>query len=51
MSDPDEYTVGWLCALSTEHVAAQLFLDEKYEALASNCVNDNNIYTLGKLRQ
>lgn len=23
----DEYTVGWICAISTEHVAAPAFLD------------------------
>jgi hypothetical protein len=27
----DDYTVGWICAISTEYVAAQAFLDEKHE--------------------
>ncbi|PYI17093.1 purine and uridine phosphorylase [Aspergillus violaceofuscus CBS 115571] len=31
MSDPRVYTVGWICAISTEHVAARAFLDEIHE--------------------
>ena len=49
MSNPDEYTVGWLCALHTEYVAAQLFFDETHEPLESGSLNDNNTYALGKL--
>jgi nucleoside phosphorylase len=44
-----EYTVGWICAVVTELVAARLFLDERHqrpEALASN---DTNTYTLGRI--
>ena len=25
------YTVGWICAITTEYVAAQAFLDEKHD--------------------
>jgi len=49
MSDPGDYTVGWICALSTEHVAAQVFLDEKHERPEFVSTNDNNYYTLGKI--
>ncbi|KAH0536092.1 hypothetical protein FGG08_006997, partial [Glutinoglossum americanum] len=44
----DDYTVGWICAIITEYVAAQAFLDEKHERLDIS-PNDNNDYTLGKI--
>jgi len=49
MSNPNDYTVGWICAISTEYVAAQAFLDEKHEGPDHVSVNDNNDYTLGKV--
>src|SRR5271170_6281114 len=49
MSDPKDYTVGWICTISTEHVAAQAFLDEKHEGPKYVSPNDNNNYTLGKV--
>jgi nucleoside phosphorylase len=49
MSNPNDYTVGWICAISTEYVAAQAFLDEKQEGPEHVSVNDNNDYTLGKV--
>ncbi|KAL7904287.1 nucleoside phosphorylase domain-containing protein [Trichoderma velutinum] len=49
MSQRNDYTVGWICAISTEYVAAQTFLDEKYERPAYILPNDNNDYTLGKI--
>jgi hypothetical protein len=49
MSNPNDYTVGWICAISTEYVAAQAFLDEKHEAPEHVSTNDNNNYTLGKV--
>lgn len=49
MSNPQNYTVGWICALGTEYVAAQVFLDEKHEGPESVSVNDNNDYTLGRV--
>lgn len=49
MSDPNDYTVGWICALSTEYVAAQTFLDEKHARPRTVSRNDNNDYTLGKI--
>ena len=43
------YTVGWICAISTEYVAAQAFLDEKHDRPEYVSPNDNNDYTLGKV--
>src|SRR3954452_20229414 len=44
-----DYTVGWICAISTEYVAAQAFLDEKHKGPEYVSSNDNNDYTLGKV--
>jgi nucleoside phosphorylase len=49
MSNPQDYTIGWICAISTEYVAAQAFLDEKHEPPNYVALNDNNDYTLGKV--
>ncbi|KAM0262478.1 hypothetical protein ACHAQJ_001732 [Trichoderma viride] len=49
MSNPDDYTVGWICALSTEYVAAQAFLDDRHDAPESVAKCDNNNYTLGRV--
>jgi nucleoside phosphorylase len=51
MSKPGDYTVLWICALTTEYVAAQCFLDEedpKPEA-GSIPISDTNTYTLGQI--
>jgi nucleoside phosphorylase len=51
MSKPGDYTVLWICALTTEYVAAQCFLDEedpKPEA-GSIPIGDTNTYTLGQI--
>jgi nucleoside phosphorylase len=45
----DDYIVGWICAITTEYVAAQAFLDEEHGRPKYVCVNDNNDYTLGKI--
>ncbi|KAJ5656158.1 hypothetical protein N7507_008108 [Penicillium longicatenatum] len=49
MSDPASYTVGWICALPVEYVAAQEFLDEEHKNPRSLSRNDTNDYTLGKI--
>ncbi|KAF3925411.1 Ankyrin-1 [Arthrobotrys entomopaga] len=46
--DLADYTVGWICALTTEYVAAQSFLDEKHEK-PSTQVHDDNNYTVGRV--
>jgi nucleoside phosphorylase len=49
MSDPNSYTVGWICAISTEHVAARQFLDDEHDASEHVSQHDNNTYTLGRM--
>ncbi|KFA56361.1 hypothetical protein S40293_09448 [Stachybotrys chartarum IBT 40293] len=49
MSDPSAYTVGWICAVETELVAAQVFLDDEHTEPIEIPVNDNNNYTLGRI--
>lgn len=49
MPQHDSYTVGWICALTTEYVAARTFLDEEYGQPDFVLPNDNNSYTLGRI--
>ena len=51
MSNPAHYTIGWICAISTELVAARAFLDEEHDGPESLPHNDDNDYTLGKAGQ
>lgn len=45
-----EYTVGWICAIEPEYLAAQLCLDERHPSLTCRpSPNDTNIYVLGKI--
>ena len=44
------YTVGWICALETELVAAWAMLDEEHEMLPAGNSRDTNTYVLGKIR-
>ena len=47
--DPKTYTVGWICALTTEFVAAHTFLDEEHEGPIYVSQNDNSVYKLGSI--
>ncbi|KAH8669332.1 hypothetical protein BGZ61DRAFT_521991 [Ilyonectria robusta] len=49
MSQPNDYTIGWICAIRTEYVAARAFLDEEHKGPGAVSPNDNNAYTLGKI--
>ena len=49
MLDPQSYTVGWICAITTEFVAAQAFLDEEHGGPTNVARNDNNSYALGRI--
>ncbi|GFF33840.1 wd40 protein, putative [Aspergillus lentulus] len=49
MSSPEQYTVGWICALQTEYVAARAFLDNSHSRPERLSPNDNNHYTLGEI--
>jgi hypothetical protein len=45
-----DYTVGWICALETELIAARVFLDKVYsERPQEPRKNDNNVYLLGEV--
>lgn len=48
MSRPEDFSVGWICAIPTEYVAAQAFLDERYDV---QITSDKNDYALGKIHQ
>jgi nucleoside phosphorylase len=45
----EQYTVGWICALPTELMAAEAMLDEKFPALQSKNARESNVYTLGRV--
>lgn len=49
MSDPKDYTVGWICALETEFGAARVFLDEWHDQPEHVSPHDENTYQLGKM--
>ncbi|KAJ4247811.1 hypothetical protein NW762_013020 [Fusarium torreyae] len=49
MSDPQKYTVGWICAITTEFVAARALFDEKHDQLEAIADDDNNNYALGRI--
>ncbi|KAH7002958.1 xylose isomerase-like protein [Fusarium venenatum] len=49
MSNPLDYTIGWICAIKPEYVAAQVFLDEEHPAPSSLSFADENTYTLGRM--
>ena len=43
----EDYTVGWICAIATEYVASQAFLDEICNQPECIHPHQNNDYTLG----
>ncbi|KAL4783586.1 nucleoside phosphorylase domain-containing protein [Aspergillus varians] len=49
MFNPHDYTVGWVCALIIEYVAAQAVLDEQHAEPEDGSLNDINTYTLGRI--
>ncbi|GKT41642.1 uncharacterized protein ColSpa_01823 [Colletotrichum spaethianum] len=49
MSDPQNYTVGWICAIPTEFAAARAFLDEQHPGPDAIAQHDNNTYALGSM--
>ncbi|RBR24095.1 uncharacterized protein FIESC28_03094 [Fusarium coffeatum] len=49
MSDPQKYTVGWICAITTEFVAAQAFFDKKHDNIKVAADKDNNNYAMGEI--
>ncbi|RPA73454.1 purine and uridine phosphorylase [Ascobolus immersus RN42] len=49
MSNPEDYTVGWICALTTEFNAAIFLLDKLHPDLSSCAEGDTNSYKLGEI--
>ncbi|PHH73516.1 hypothetical protein CDD80_3760 [Ophiocordyceps camponoti-rufipedis] len=49
MSNPQDYTIGWICAVTVEAVAARAMLDEEHDAPEAIGRNDNNSYFLGRI--
>jgi nucleoside phosphorylase len=49
MSNPKVYTVGWICAIVAEYVAAQAFLDKIHDRPEKLSPGDNNDYALGEI--
>jgi nucleoside phosphorylase len=47
----EDYTIGWICAITVEYVAAQRFLDAIHKAPEFVSPNDNNHYTLGRIKR
>lgn len=50
MFKPGDYTVGWVCALKTEYVAAIASLDERHEDPTELPSANQNHYTLGRIK-
>ncbi|RFU27703.1 hypothetical protein B7463_g8648, partial [Scytalidium lignicola] len=46
---PEDYTVGWICAISTELMAARAMLDSTHGPLEHQPKHDENNYTLGSI--
>ncbi|KAF2192451.1 purine and uridine phosphorylase, partial [Zopfia rhizophila CBS 207.26] len=46
---PEQYSVGWICAVPCELTAAREFLDAKHEKLESQVKHDENNYILGRM--
>lgn len=44
-----DYTIGWICAITTEYVAACELLDKKYEHPQQDTIHDDNAYTFGRI--
>ncbi|KDN61742.1 putative kinesin [Colletotrichum sublineola] len=49
MSNPQAYTVGCICAITTEFVAARAFLDKEHAGPQQVAEHDNNSYVLGRI--
>ncbi|KAL7940286.1 hypothetical protein V8C42DRAFT_356358 [Trichoderma barbatum] len=49
MSDPNNYTIGWISAIEIEYAAAQEFLDEEHDGPKWVHHSDENHYTLGRI--
>jgi nucleoside phosphorylase len=46
---PEQYTVGWICAIPTELIAARAMLDMVHARIKAQPKHDENSYTLGSI--
>ncbi|KAI1658114.1 hypothetical protein F4813DRAFT_357404 [Daldinia decipiens] len=51
MANPDDYTIGWICALQEEYEVACRMLDDEFEGIDEANENDNNTYVLGRIHE
>ncbi|UKZ74798.1 hypothetical protein TrVFT333_002468 [Trichoderma virens FT-333] len=52
MTDPKDYTIGWICAVEIEYLAAKLCLDDEQARLKCRPPQrDTNTYSFGKVAQ
>lgn len=51
MSDPNNYIIGWICAIEPEFVAAQEPLDVEHDPPTHGSPRDNNSYALGRIKE
>lgn len=49
MSDPKDYTIGWISAIALEYTVAQEFLDTRHDGLIRVHKGDDNHYTRGTI--
>lgn len=49
MFDAAKYTVGWICALPVESVAALAILDKEHDVITEVAQSDGNSYFLGEI--
>ncbi|KAI0847470.1 hypothetical protein F5Y00DRAFT_271219 [Daldinia vernicosa] len=47
MANPDDFTIGWICALQEEHMAACRMLDVEFDRPDVANKNDSNAYVFG----
>jgi hypothetical protein len=45
-----DYTVGWICLLEVEQIAALHMLDERHDRLPQPAT-DHNVYNLGSIER
>jgi nucleoside phosphorylase len=48
---PEDFYVGWICAVQTEYVVACELLDEEYPLPPITSAHDDNTYTFGRMKQ
>ena len=50
---PEDYTVGWICAIPTEYVVACELLDQEFGNHETPNINtqDSNLYTFGRIHE